>query len=309
MLSRTAENLFWIGRYVERAEATARLMEMGRRMAMLPGVDGQEEWRSVVEAAGAGASFGKEPTLDEAEVCRTLILDEENPSSIRNCLAHARNNARAVRIALTAEMWAALNEGWRTLDGAGAASVGRDLPGTLERIRTVSALFRGAAEATMLRSERYDFLTAGALLERADMTLRFLDVKHFVLLPETGFMLDSRDRYRWISLLQATSAVRAYHFAYRGDYNPSQITDFLLLNPDFPCSPAFCYAKLQAALERLAERYGARHACHETVALAVGRLANRDMEDIFDHGLHEFLTESIDMNARLSDELARAYHF
>ena len=309
MLSRTAESLFWMARYIERAEATARLVEMGRRMAMLPGAYGQEEWRSVVAAAGAGAAFDPGERIGEAEVCRSLILDENNPSSIRGCLDRARNNARAVRTALTAEMWEGLNDGWRWLGGVEAATIQRDLPATLERIRTLSALFRGAAQTTMLRGERYDFLSAGAFIERADMTLRLLDVKYFVLLPETGLVLDSRDRYRWISLLQATSAVRAYHYVYRGDFSPSKIAHFMILNRDFPCSLAFCYSGLRAALGRLAGRYGARHDCHATVEEAVGQLRDREMDDIFDEGLHEFLLEAIHLNGRLSGELSRAYHF
>jgi len=309
MLSRMAESLFWMARYIERAAATARLVEMGRRMAMLPGAYGQEEWRSVVAAAGAGAAFAPGAPVGEAEVCRSLILDEDNPSSIRACLGRARNNARAVRTALTAEMWEGLNDGWRWLGGVQAATIQRDLRATLDRIRSLSSLFRGAAEATMLRGERYDFLLAGAFLERADMTLRLLAVKYFVLLPETGLALDTRDRYRWISLLHATSAVRAYHYVCRGDFSPSKIAHFMILNPDFPCSLAFCYGGVRAALDRLAERYAMRHDCHATIAEAVRELQDRDMEDIFDEGLHDFLLRAIRLNARLSDELSRAYHF
>ncbi len=309
MLSRTAESLFWMARYIERAEATARLVEMGRRMAMLPGAYGQEEWRSVVDAAGAGAAFDPGERVGEADVCRSLILDEGNPSSIRACLDRARDNARAVRTALTAEMWEGLNDGWRWLGGVEAATIQRDLPATLDRIRSLSALFRGAAQTTMLRGERYDFLSVGAFLERAEMTLRLLDVKYYVLLPETGPVLDNRDRYRWISLLHATSAVRAYHYLYRGDFDPSKIAHFMILHPDFPCSLAFCYSGLQAALDRLADIYGARHDCHATAAAAVRQLRGREMDDIFDEGLHDFLLEAIRLNARLSGELSRAYHF
>ncbi len=307
MLSRTAESLFWMARYLERAEATARLVEMGRRMAMLPGAHGQEEWRSVM--AAAGAAYGPDEGIGEAEVCRSLILDEDNPSSIRACFDRARNNARAVRTALTAEMWEGLNDGWRWLGGVEADTIRRDLPATLDRIRSLSALFRGAALTTMLRGEGYDFLSAGAFLERADMTLRLLNAKYFVLLPDTGLLLDDRDRYRWISLLHATSAVRSYHYVYRGDFSPSKIAHFMILNPDFPCSLAFCYASLRAALARLADRYGAHHDCHATVEAAARRLQDREMDDIFDEGLHEFLLDALRLNARLSGELSRAYHF
>ncbi len=163
LLSRTAESLYWLGRYVERADSTARLVEMGYRMAMLPGSFSRNEWRSVAAASGCLDRFD-----GEAAIVRTLLLDEENPSSIRTCLERARANGRSVRTALTMQTWEALNEGWRRLELMDPAIVQRDLPGVLDWVKSRAALIRGAVHGTMLRNDGYRFLTLGGLVERHD---------------------------------------------------------------------------------------------------------------------------------------------
>lgn len=308
MLSRTAENLYWLGRYIERTEATARLIEMGMRMAMLPGSQTRDEWRSVAQACGiADALGGDRPT--ERLVIERLILDAETPSSIRSCLERARNNGRAVRTALTQEMWESLNDGWRTLSALDAEGVRRDLPARLDWVKNRAARFRGSAASSMLRNDGYDFLYIGYLIERADMTLRLLDVKYWVLLPETEVVGGGRDHYQWTSVLWATAAVRAYHHVYRGDYAPWKIADFLILNRAFPRSVAYCYANLGTYLDGLAAKYGERHACQQTAAEMIARLEATEMGALFADGLHEFIQDGLARTRRLSDEIYRAYHF
>ncbi len=308
MLSRSAEDLYWMARYVERAGATARLIEMGQRMAMLPRAYARDEWRSVAVAAGALPLLENEPVIDEAAIVRTLMLDKANPSSIRSCLERARASGRAVRIALTRDVWEALNEGWRTLEGTDAATARRDLPALLDWVKQRAALFRGAADSSMLRSDRYDFLMLGLHMERADNTLRLLDVKHFVLLPETEVVGGGRDHYQWTSVLHATSALRAFHHVYRGDYSPAKIADFLILNRAFPRSVAFCFEQTGLHLDRLARAYGARHDCHATASSMLARLDDLGMEEVFQNGLHEFIQDALATTARLNDEIYRAYY-
>lgn len=307
MLSRTAENLYWMARYVERADCTARLIEMGQRMAMLPGGAAQDEWRSVVQSSG----FPVEPDLrvTEADAVNMLMLSEENPSSIRGCLTSARSNARAVRTALTQAMWEALNDGWRRLDGMEERELRRDLPGLLDWVTQRCATFRGVSEIGMLRRDPYDFMNIGGLVERADMTLRLLDVKYFVLLPETEVAGGGRDFHQWTSVLHATSARRAYHHVYRGDYSPWSIADFLILNREFPRSLAYCYWEIGQHLDQLALRYGKRHECQSLAHTMIARLEDADMNEIFQDGLHEFITEAIRVNANLAAAISRAYHF
>lgn len=309
MLSRTAESLYWMGRYIERAECTARLIEMGHRMAMLPGSYSDDAWRSVAAACGATHLFEGEAVITDAAILRTLMLDLENPSSIRSCLRQARANGRAVRIALTRDMWETLNEGWRRLDEIDVASAQRDLPALLDWIKTRAITFRGAAATSMLREDRYDFLFLGFHVERADMMLRLLDVKYYVLLPETEVVGGGRDYHQWTSMLHATSALRAFHHVYRGDYSPWKIADFLILHRAFPRSVAFCYEQIGHFLDRLARGYGQRHACHSTANEMIARLDDIEMGEIFQEGLHDFINDAITVTRRLNTEIYRAYHF
>ncbi len=308
MLSRNAENLFWAARYLERAEGAARLIEMGQRMTLIPGA-GRDEWRSVAAVAGAAHLFDGEERITDASIVEKLVLSPDEPSSIRHCLNRARDNARAVRTGITSEMWEALNDGWRRLEMADPTAALRDLPAILEWVKARASVFRGAADSSMLRTDGYYFLRLGGLIERADLTLRLLDVKYFVLLPETEIVGGGRDHHQWTSVLHATSAARAYHHVYRGDFSPWKITDFLILNPRFPRSVAYCYNELSRYLELLAIAYGERKQCNMLAAQMVSRLADTEMGEIFATGLHEFTTEAIRHNARLSGAIHRAYHF
>lgn len=309
MLSRSAGNLHWLSRYIERAECTARLIEMGRRMVMLPGANTFDEWRSVIVASGAPVEIDRDARLTETEAVYLLLVSPENASSIRNCLARARENGRAVRTGLTQEMWEALNEGWRRFENVDASSACRDLPQHLEWVRMRVAHFRGAVETGMLRTDGYDFLRLGAYIERADMMLRLLDVKYYALLPETQVVGGSRDHYQWTSVLHANSARRAYHHVYGGDHSPRNIAEFLILNDDYPRSLAFSYTRIGEHLTRLSRRYGKRHTAHELANDMIARLSDLDMDQIFQYGLHSFITDTIAFNARLSRDIGTAYDF
>ncbi len=309
MLSRTAENLFWMGRYMERADATARLIEMGYRMTMLPGSNEQEEWRSVAAASGSAPDIVESPKLDARTVVQRLLLDPDNRSSIRSCLTAARANGRAIRTALTQDMWEALNDGWRQLGQMDADAALKNLPSLLEWTKNRTAAFRGASEISLLRNDGYYFLRMGGLIERADMTLRLLDVKYYVLLPETDVVGGGRDYHQWTSVLRATSALRAYHHVYKGDYTPWGIADFLILNGMFPRSVSYCYRSIKRFLDDLAELYGERSSPQAVAGEMVERLDRTGIEELFQNGLHEFVSDAIATTRRLSNEISRAYHF
>jgi uncharacterized alpha-E superfamily protein len=308
MLSRTAQSLFWMGRYIERADATARLIEMGRRMAMLPSAT--EEWRSVASASGSAAELADSPDASPRDIIERLLLDGDNPSSIRCCFAQARANAKAIRTALTADMWETLNDQWRLLETLDANEAISELPIWLDWAKQRAAAFRGASETSLLRNDGYIFLRLGELIERADMTLRLLDVKYYLLLPETDVVGGGRDFHQWTSVLRATSALRAYHHVNRGDYTPWGIAEFLILNTIFPRSAAYCYRHLDRRLGELAALYdNERLDCHETAANMVRKLDDCDIQTLFQSGMHEFIGEAIQATNRLSSEIARAYHF
>lgn len=307
MLSRTAQNLYWMGRYIERADATARLIEMGQRMTMLPG--SSDEWKSVVRASGCAIDLAEDPNATPEDIILRLLLSGDNPSSICSCLVQARANGKAIRTALTQDMWEALNHNWRMIESLSPQQALHQLPALLDWTRRRSASFRGAAETGLLRGEGYNFLRLGEFIERAEMTLRLLDVKYFVLLPETDVVGGGRDFHQWTSVLRATSAQRAYHHVYRGEYTPWGIAEFLVLNRIFPRSATFCYHNVERLLDDLAETYGQRHECQDTAARMVARLDACDIHTLFQSGLHEFIGEAIHTTNRLSAEISKAYHF
>jgi uncharacterized alpha-E superfamily protein len=309
MLSRTAENLFWMGRYMERADATARLIEMGHRMAMVPGSNEMEEWRSVAAASGSAPDIVADTKLNAGAVVQRLLLDPDNLSSIRSCLTAARANGRAVRTALTQDMWEALNDGWRQLGQMDAETALRNLPSLLEWTKNRTAAFRGATEGSLLRNDGYYFLRMGGLIERADMTLRLLDVKYYVLLPETDVVGGGRDYHQWTSVLRATSALRAYHHVYQGDYTPWGIADFLILNATFPRSVAYCYRAIKRFLDDLGELYGEPSPPQGIAGDMVNQLNALEIEELFQNGLHQFIGDAIGTTRQLSAEISRAYHF
>lgn len=308
MLSRSAENLFWLARYMERAESTARLIEMGRRMTLLPGPADRDEWRTVARVGGALPFVGEGPATESA-VVNLLLLRDDNPSSIRSSLLRARSNAKSVRTALTQQMWEILNDGWRRLDDVDEAGALRDFYALLEWVRTLAATFRGAADASMLRDDRYDFLRLGGLIERADITLRLLDVKYHVLLPETEVVGGGRDYHQWTSILGALSGMRAFHHLYKGDFSPWKITDFLILNRAFPRSVAFCHEEIVEHLNSLAAHYDVEQKCASTAWNSLVRISRIGPGEVFRSGLHEFIVETISVNNRLAEEIAEDFHF
>ncbi|MEQ9143015.1 MAG: alpha-E domain-containing protein [Parvibaculaceae bacterium] len=313
MLSRTAENIFWIGRLVERAENMARLVEMGHRMTMIPatGTGHRSEWQSIVSAAGQVQSFEENyDFFDQRSISAYLIFDNDNPSSIRNCLRQARENARAVRTALTGDMWMAINETWIELRDMRMADVEEEgLQSFLDWIKARTAQFRGATESGALRTDGYDFQRIGTFLERADNMARLLDVKYYVLLPETEAAGGGIDNYQWTTILRAVSSLRAYHHIYKTDYQPWYIADFLILNPQSPRSLMHCYEGIGDHLTRIARRYGHRTVSQSMADATIARLFDQEMSDIFEEGLHEFLTAFVRENNQLAAQLADDFHF
>jgi uncharacterized alpha-E superfamily protein len=309
MLSRTAANLFWMARHIERAESTARLISMGQRMAVLPGSAYREEWRSVLRVTGCEALLTKTGPITESDIVQILLLDPENPASIHSCLVRARANGRSVRTKLTQEMWEALNMSWRRFEGLEVGEARRELPALIDWVKTRASIFRGAAETGMMRHAGHAFMRIGGAIERAQMTLRLLDVKYFVLLPETDVVGGGRDHYQWTSVLHALSGIRAYHHVYGGVYTPAQISDFLMVNRAFPRSVAYCVDQLRFHLERVAQEHGIHADCHETVDEIFELLLEGRDGAIFQRGLHESVQQCLQMTNQLASEIAESYYF
>lgn len=311
LLGRTASGLYWMFRYIERAENMARIVDAGLRMALTKTSGAPEEWSSVVLSAGVDVGFSdKHKTYTAATVSDYLLRDMDNPSSVMSCIEAARSNARMVRTALTRETWESVNEAWMVLKKALARPVPEsDLPPVLDLVKRETALIRGAFHGTMLRNEIFDFARLGTYTERADNTARILDVKYYVLLPAISYVGTMLDNYQWESILRSVSAHRSYRWVYHGDYNPAHIADYLILDGRMPRSLHFCYRNIVDNLGFLATDYGARHAAQETAEKTCTTLRDNEINRIFETGLHEFLANFIVKNNRLGSEIAEAYNF
>jgi uncharacterized alpha-E superfamily protein len=312
MLSRTADSLFWLARYVERADNTARIIDAANRLAATPiSYAGESnEWVSAMSAARALSGFDS----THEEITRDAAIDflafaASNPSSIKSCLATARHNARAERTALTSEMWEAINSAWlelRRFDGL--KMDGDTLTAFLSRVKEACLRFDGAAYRTMLRNDAYFFLQLGVYLERADSTARILDVKYHLLLPEGERVGGGLDYFQWASILRAVSSLTAYRWVYHESLKPWLIADLLVLNEQMPRSLASCYENLTSFLDELSLAYGRQGPAQRVARSVRTRLQNASIADIFQRkGLHEFLTEFIADNARLGDAIATQY--
>ena len=309
MLSRTADGLYWLARYAERADSTGRLLMMGRKLAMLPdGVSG-DDWRSVLRVTASESRVAADVEVSEADAVAVLLIDPDNPSSVRASLDRARANGRAVRTAITLEMWEALNDGWRRLERVPIDRAVRELPTLIDWSRGYVARYRGSVATSMLRTEGHDFLQIGAAVERAGTTLRLLDVNYHLLLPEGDGIGGHRDHYRWNALLQTLSGLRAYYHVYRDNVRPWHIADFLLTNRVFPRSLAFSVGQMRYHLDRLGREHGRTMACHRSIEMFDDRLARMGDGDIFQYGLHEFVSESLEELNRISREIGEAYYF
>ena len=318
MLARTADNLFWLARYMERADFLARIVDATRRLATLPRTYAGPgtEWESALEASGAAAGFHADHDMAlEADAVEYLTFSAENPSSIRNCIERSRTNARAVRTALTVEMWEAINSAWIELkrfgkgDRANAHYDREELSRFLEFVKRTSLDFDGSAYRTMLRNDAFWFSRLGLYIERADNTARILDVKYNILLPDTESVGGTLDYFQWAAILRAVSALTAYHWIYRESLKPWLIADLLIGRPEMPRSLIACYENIVSFLDAIAKAYGRQGPAQRHAHQVMARLQNATTKEIFQGGLHEFITAFVEDNARLGQIIGEQYLF
>ncbi|WP_439575206.1 alpha-E domain-containing protein [Phreatobacter sp.] len=311
MLSRTADNLFWLARYVERAEYLARIIEASIRLANLPSAYAgtSNEWESAVATAGCAPQFfAAHDKATRENVIDFLAFSPDNPSSIRSCFEVARTNARAVRTALTVEMWDAINSAWLELGKYRGRELDTDTLGDfLSFVKETGLRFDGSAYRTMLRSDGYWFSRLGVMIERADNTARILDVKYHVLLPDAEHVGGSLDYFQWSAILRAVSALTAYHWVYKESLKPWLVADLLILNDQMPRSLAACYESIVRNLDSLALAYGRQGPAQRAARGIRTRLENARIDDIFQSGLHEFVSDFIAENNRLGAAISQQY--
>src|SRR5688500_12687744 len=280
-------------RYLERAENTARLLAAGHRMALTRGADAAtEEWRSVLTTLGLLKSYEvQHDDYSTAHVCDFVLRGKGNPESVLAMVEKARLNARVCRSAITLEVWEAVDEGWMTLREllARPVRVG-SLGPALAAIRRESTLARGATHGSMLRNEIYFFTRAGTFLERADNTARILDVKYYLLLPSVAYVGTALDTAQWDNVLRSLSGERAYRWLNAGRMDARSIAEFGSL----------------AALARVHVHVGL---AHELIRWAAQELTGKTMDEIFDHGRHQFLLAFIVRNREVASAIAEQYRF
>ena len=311
MLSRTAANLFWIGRYMERAETVARLLEVGSRNSLIPNIGGgyRNEWDAVLQAAGKVDAFqAKYGDVVQRNIESFLFFDMDNRSSVASCVEAARENGRIVRTALTGQVRDAQNSGYQEMRELRRTERSKlSIADLVDWTKRHAALVRGAIDDTQLRNDGYDFLYLGYALERGDATARMLDVKYYVLLPEASYVGSGIANYQWATLLRAMSAERAFNWAYGGDVTPAKIVDFLVLNRKAPRALIAAAEQAMEHLDRLSRGYGRTTQAQTQARNIFGGLCEMTVGDVFEEGLHEFMTRVINENAALSSTIHDVY--
>jgi uncharacterized alpha-E superfamily protein len=312
MLGRTANHLFWMFRYLERAENTARLLEAGLRMALTRDlVTAEQEWRSVIHAAGQNRSYrAKHGTFTGIQVWNHILRDKDNSGSVLAMMRHVRTNARLVRNAISGELWSVVNESWMQIDEALSRPIGQGaVGGVIGLIRRAGTLAHGAMANSMLRDAGYNFANAGTFVERADNTARILDMKYYLLLPSLSYVGTTLDSGQWDQVLRSVSGDRSYRWLNAGQTDPRGIVEFLVLDERFPRSLAYSHSRLREHLGWLARFHGHEGESSALIRQASTTLHDLTVEQVFDKGLHEFLTGFERANAQIALAIARDYRF
>ena len=312
MLGRSAWGLFWMSRYLERAENTARLLDAGFRIALTRGDSvASDEWRSVLITLGQDEDYlERHSDYTGVAVINWVLRGADNPGSVLWMIENARTNARMVRTALTREVWEATNESWMGLRAALARPVREGSIGeVLDLIRRQATLVRGAMEGTMLRNDIFNFARIGTHLERADNTARILDVKYHVLLPNLAWVGSRLDNTQWEMVLRSVAGERAFRWLNAGAIDPRGIAEFLILDGRFPRSIAYCLSQVTNNMGFLAHDYGAHLSSHALLNAANARLAEISIADIFEQGLHQFITDFIATSRTIATAIAADYRF
>ena len=308
MLSRTADHLFWMSRYIERAENLARLLDVTWQMSLVPQpVEvANQNWNAIIALNSLEEAFtAKYSTVNAENVLRFMVSDTDNYASIHSCLRMARENAHAVRGTITTEMWETLNSTWlearektfEQLYNAGIADF-------FEWVKMRSSLSRGTTLGTLLQDVSFHFIRLGTLLERADNTARILDVKYHVLRPH-GEEEGATDFYQWGALLRSVSAFEVYRKAYRDVITPERVAELLILRMDMPRSLHFCLNGVVKNLDLIANSLS--NETQRQAGMLHAQLHYARVEDILEHGLHEWLTDFMDRIYLLGNGISKDF--
>jgi len=311
MLGRTAEGLFWLFRYVERVDNVVRLLATAQRMAVTRIEASESDWASILYTVGTMEDYlVRYQQVTKPDVINWLIRDEENKSSVRSCMSLIQHNARRVRTAVTEEVWESINAGHASIHRLINRRVSEsDLSLVLSESRRVMALIQGMTNATMLRNEIFHFISLGAHIERADCTLRLLDVKYYLLLPSFSKVGSVFDNFQWNAVVRSVSSLGGLKMAYGTEISAAQILDYLVLNRVMPRSVNFCIGQISQSLNYLSFR-GQRQpqSLKKSNHLLNGYLSST-ADKIIDYGLHEYTQKIISLTAEISDQISKDFRF
>jgi uncharacterized alpha-E superfamily protein len=313
MLSRVADSLYWMSRYIERAENDARILDVNLQLLLDLGgeTDAMQHWAPVIASLEETELFDSlYKKADERSVIEFLSLRKKNPNSILSCLTLARENARTTREQISSEMWEQINRLYLFVQSENAQRLLFASPHEFfKRVVTGSHLFQGITDATMTHGEGWDFIRIGALLERADYTSRILDVKYHILLPSGEDVGGNVDTIQWMAVLKSCSALEAYCKLYVSQVTPWKVAEFLITHHQFPRSIRYCIDSLDAVLHRIS---GVDENLYANEAERLSGRLRSDVDfvtigEIFKFGLHEYLEAIQKRLVEVSDAMYATY--
>jgi uncharacterized alpha-E superfamily protein len=294
MLSRVADSIYWMARYVERAENVARFIDVNLNLMLDAPVGYEQQWQPLVNTTGDQDAFAKRfVAATQQNTIYFLTFDPENPNSILSCLAAARENARSIREIISSEMWEQLNTFYLTVKDAAERNGALDKPHQFyTEVKQASHLFNGVTDATLTRHEAWHFLEMARMLERADKTSRILDVKYYILLRSVSDVGTPFDEIHWAAVLRSASAFEMYRKRH-GRIVPGGIIQFLLLDPEFPRSVRFCLDSARRSLHAITGTpLGSfRNTSEKLLGQLCSDLAFTNVDEVNALGLHEYLDD------------------
>ncbi len=310
MLSRVASSLYWMSRYVERSENIARYIDVNHHISLDSPFNSPQQWQALVTTTGDHENFEKRyPVADRASVIDFLTFDKENPNSILACLTKARENARSVRPALSAEMWEYVNRCYLMVRSPNARQMALD--STYEfctQVRELCYLFTAATDGTMSRGEPWHFAHMGRMLERADQISRIVDVKYFILLPSADYVGTPLDAMQWSAMLKSVSGFAMYRQRF-GRITPQNVAQFLILDDKFPRAIRFCIVGAEESMRAITG--SAPGSFKNSAERLLGRMRSRldytQIEEIFATGMHEYLDDAQKRMNQIDDAIAEAF--
>lgn len=292
MLARVADAIYWMSRYVERAENVARFIDVNLNLMLDLPAGSVPQWQPLVDITGDAAEFARRyGVANQYDVIQFLTFDQDNPNSIRSCLRAARENARSVREIISSEMWEQLNTFYLMVNEAAADAGRRNDPQDLfASVKTARHLFTGVTDATMTHNESWHFCRLGRMLERADKTSRILDVKYFLLLPTAADVGTTSDDIQWAAVLRSASAFEMYRKRH-GRIVPDRIVEFLLIDKEFPRAIEYCLVRARECVHAISGTPAGlyRYPVERLLGELCSELAYARIDSIISEGLHEHL--------------------